>query len=69
MENGAVRELQIFNQSDLLEGHIWKINEMCSGIDMRTWKKRNGVFHDIAMARLRGIRNIGEVIYEVTDNN
>jgi hypothetical protein len=34
---------------------------------MRTWKGRN-YFHDIAMARLRRIRKIVEVIYEVTDN-
>jgi hypothetical protein len=58
---------QIFNQSDLLKEYIWKINEMCQGIDMIAWKGRN-YFHDIAMVRLRRIRKIDEVIYEVTDN-
>jgi hypothetical protein len=58
---------QIFNQSDLLERYIWKINEMCQGTDMKTSKGRNYI-RDIAMARLRRIRKIDEVIYEVTDN-
>ena len=57
---------QIFNQSDLLEEYIWKINEMCQEMDMIAWKGRN-YFHDIAMVRLRRIRKIDEVIYEVTD--
>jgi len=57
---------QIFNQSDLLEEYIWKINEMCQEMDMIAWKGRN-YSHDMAMVRLRRIRKIDEVIYEVTD--